>query len=317
MGEYYEFYNFDKKEYITPTVFNCGDKLSQCTYFNNDYLNCVYTLMNNEWKNDFVLFLGDETRITSKGNPILQDIIDKYGDYPQDDFWENGRDISCLFKAAEKESFGEKGYYDPEEEIKYTHYINYVYNAKPFTKDFTFYRYIYNHDKKQYIDRMFLKEYDGQLHLDPFPQLIGICYRGTYEYPDFEKYFGGMWIGDNIEITNEDRHLDYEDITFIDEEYNLKPQYTKQECEEMFLKTINSIFGKDYLESYKNCIVYSCTIKPYNNKYSFFMAIDKEFPGLKASKKGWQVYAIVDVNQMTGEVTLVEYQTELFRNYDE
>ena len=50
MGEYFEWVNVDKKEYITPGDYNKGQKLYETTWKGNSFLMAFKALMSNEWK---------------------------------------------------------------------------------------------------------------------------------------------------------------------------------------------------------------------------------------------------------------------------
>ena len=219
MGEYYDFVNLDKKEYLSPSPFGSGNKLFECTHVDDEFINCAYTLMNNEWKNDTVLFLGDESNLNSNGNCIIQKIIDKYGKNPIDDVWEEGVNISRLFKVVEKEMTGPNAIYYSENKLLEVNYINKVYKIKEYSREFIFFRYVINHTKGQYIDRNKLGDCGRIYYLDPFPMLIGVGRHSEYDYPNFRKSYMGMWIGDDIELTNNPDFKDYEDISHIEDKY--------------------------------------------------------------------------------------------------
>ncbi len=75
MGEYYDWVNVDKKEYICPSDFNLGNKLYETAFAGNHLLGALYSLLSSEWKGDSIIFLGDETNITEKEtNPVLRSL---------------------------------------------------------------------------------------------------------------------------------------------------------------------------------------------------------------------------------------------------
>ena len=59
MGEYFEWVNIDKKEYISPFDFDQGSKLHQTSVDGNPLLNALATLLDDRWKGDRIVFLGD------------------------------------------------------------------------------------------------------------------------------------------------------------------------------------------------------------------------------------------------------------------
>ncbi len=75
MGEYYDWVNVGKKEYICPSDFNLGNKLYETAFAGNHLLGALYSLLSSEWKGDSIIFLGDETNITEKEtNPVLRSL---------------------------------------------------------------------------------------------------------------------------------------------------------------------------------------------------------------------------------------------------
>lgn len=64
MGQYYRILNLDKKEYLSPYDFGCTAKLMEFSYIaknleTNNFLSTVVALMQTEWKNDRIVFIGD------------------------------------------------------------------------------------------------------------------------------------------------------------------------------------------------------------------------------------------------------------------
>ena len=73
MGEYYDWVNIDKKEYICPSDFDLGNKLHESAFAGNHFLGALYNLLSADWKGDSIVFLGDQTNITEKDtNPVLR-----------------------------------------------------------------------------------------------------------------------------------------------------------------------------------------------------------------------------------------------------
>ena len=109
MGEYYDWVNIDKKEYICPNDFDLGNKLHESAAAGNPLLGALYNLLSTDWKGDAIVFLGDQTNITDKDtNPVLRRLSAErqaWGEpgYDADYVTEVYRCISGLFKAAEEE----------------------------------------------------------------------------------------------------------------------------------------------------------------------------------------------------------------------
>ena len=56
MGQYYRFYNLDKKQNCKYTGLL---KLTEHSYLGNDYCTDVLSLLCNEWKGDRIIHVGD------------------------------------------------------------------------------------------------------------------------------------------------------------------------------------------------------------------------------------------------------------------
>ena len=64
MGEYYDWVNIDKKEYICPSDFDLGNKLHESASAGNQFRGALYNLLSTDWSGDSIVFLGDQTNIT-------------------------------------------------------------------------------------------------------------------------------------------------------------------------------------------------------------------------------------------------------------
>ena len=60
MGEYYQWVNVDKKEYISPVDFGYGSKRWQTLHVGNDFLCALYKLLATDWAGDHIIWLGKE-----------------------------------------------------------------------------------------------------------------------------------------------------------------------------------------------------------------------------------------------------------------
>ena len=72
MGEYFNWINLDKKEYISPGDFDIGYKGYESVYINNALLCSLKELMGNEWKSSKIIFLGDEVNDATAGLIVAQ-----------------------------------------------------------------------------------------------------------------------------------------------------------------------------------------------------------------------------------------------------
>ena len=182
----------------------------------------MYSLLGSDWKGDSIIFLGDETNITEKDtNPVIQRLSaarKQWGepgndaDYVVDTY----KDISGQFKDAEKIVREEIQIMIDSDDFECNYY--HVDKENPFAglfmKPSSYYRYVYNHTKKEFYDltrtRMTYTDRDGNYtdRIDPLPLLLA-----------FGRSAGdkctGLWIGDNIEPGDEVPPDDYKDMSSI------------------------------------------------------------------------------------------------------
>ena len=116
MGQYYKFINLDKKEKCDREQYPL--KLTEHSYVGNQYCNDILTLLSNEWKGDRVIHVGDYA--TEKDSTFTSNIIGT---------------LKREFK--QKETF-------------YSYGITFK-DVEP-NKVKKSIRYVYNLDKKQFID---------------------------------------------------------------------------------------------------------------------------------------------------------------------
>ncbi|MBP5604288.1 MAG: hypothetical protein J6X60_01920 [Ruminiclostridium sp.] len=209
MGEYYRWVNVDKKEYLCPSDFDYGSKLHESMHKGNAVLCALRELLSTDWKNDRVLFLGDEC-VAPEDNTAkeLFDAIQKNTDNPEaygyldEIVFDKFRDVSCIFRETEKyiregiENFLEavkSGDASPENEYGFT--IDDPYNGM-FVRTGKDYKYTLNYNKKvaysfeetkiTFINRPWLE------NADPLPLLLGY---GRMTDP-------GLWLGDIIGVSD-------------------------------------------------------------------------------------------------------------------
>ena len=117
MGEYYNWVNVDKKEYICPNDFDFGNKRTESLVRGNAFLRALRELLSKEWSGDHVFWMGDEKTISDDTENVTLRTL--YGHttqigYPGDAFdtvCESYKNVSGLFKVAEKEVRQEIGFY--------------------------------------------------------------------------------------------------------------------------------------------------------------------------------------------------------------
>lgn len=208
MGEYYDWVNADKKEYLCPNDFHLGNKRLESMYRENNLLRALRELLATQWKGCRIIFLGDEC---SAPEGIAEDLFqlflkhtEEIG-YPGDLFdtiCESYRNVSCLFKAAEKEVRTEIGFYlEQYIDERFSLYNEYGIDVNDpfrglFLREGKTFRYTLNHTKK--IGYSFGKTkilyQDGteNEYSDPLPQLLGY---GRCTDP-------GPWLGDIVGVAD-------------------------------------------------------------------------------------------------------------------
>jgi len=176
MGQYYRFINIDKKEKCDR---NEGVlKLTEHSYLANEYCKDILSLLSNKWKGDRVIHVGDY----AEGN--------------------DGTTTSNLIAQVEKEINIKTSVYDWGEGLKDVS-PNRVNNKI---------RYVYNLDKKEYID--LIKQpiqwccyYDDKISFakfNAFALLIGCGNeQGGGDYFDINKKRVGYWAGDRLVSSKE------------------------------------------------------------------------------------------------------------------
>ncbi len=223
MGEYYDWVNIDKKEYICPSDFDLGNKLHESAFAGNHFLGALYNLLSADWKGDSIVFLGDQTNITEKDtNPVLRRLSverQAWGEpgYDADYVTEKYKCVSGLFKEAEK-----RGRHEIELMIKFNDFRDNCYRVERegpykglFERKSAFYRYTINHVRHEFFDiektRLTYTNRDGILsaRINPLPLLMA--------FPGFdEDACTGLWLGDPIEVTDNMPPSGYKDMS---EEY--------------------------------------------------------------------------------------------------
>jgi len=171
MGQYYKFINLDKKEKCDREQYPL--KLTEHSYVGNQYCNDILTLLSNEWKGDRVIHVGDYA--TEKDSTFTSNIIGT---------------LKREFK--QKETF-------------YSYGITFK-DVEP-NKVKKSIRYVYNLDKKQFIDLYHqpiidIWYWDNNVSLGKFNSfaLLTACGNGQ----GGGDYFGcnndevGSWAGDHF-----------------------------------------------------------------------------------------------------------------------
>ncbi len=211
MGEYYNWVNIDKCEYICPGDFDYGNTKYETIHKESVPLWALYVLLDAEWKGDRVIWLGDEGHISvDSSNEVIKLLYKQTEDYGhQGDYFdmicEMYRNVSCYFKSAETRVRKEIGYYltDLEENVSEEYRTR---NEYCIDKDHPFdnlfqkaerrYQYTINHTKKIYysLDKTKILYLNLSLcdYADPLPILLGY---GNRTEP-------GLWLGDIVGVSD-------------------------------------------------------------------------------------------------------------------
>lgn len=108
MGEYFNWVNADRQEYLSPYDFDLGRKRSESMSRGNELLKALQDLLNKEWKGNHIPFLGDEKNISKEtDNPTLKLLYEQTTAFGSpgsvsDLVDETYRNVSGWFTAAEE-----------------------------------------------------------------------------------------------------------------------------------------------------------------------------------------------------------------------
>lgn len=208
MGEYYDWVNIDKKEYICPGDFGLGNKLHESVWAGNGLLGALYSLMADEWKDDLLIFLGDEGQISEHDeNLALQKYFAQYKHETQAGYIfsyayiDEYKDIAGIFKESEPVVREEI-----QTMIEYNDFDHNYYNVDPskpfeglFIRESQFFRYRINHSKRVFFDihkcHFTSTAEKRDIWIDPLPLLMafGRTVAGGIE---------GLWLGDRIAVSD-------------------------------------------------------------------------------------------------------------------
>ena len=209
MGEYYDWVNVDKREYICPNDFDFGNKRTESLVRGNAFLRALRELLSKEWSGDHVFWMGDEKNISEDTENVTLRTL--YGHtvqigYPGDAFdtvCESYKNVSGLFKAAEKEVRQEIGFYledlksaDPMMYNEYGIDIDKPFDGL-FLRDGRDFLYTVNHTKKVCYSfektKILYQDNTESDYADPLPVLM--AYGRVTDT--------GLWVGDIIGVSDE------------------------------------------------------------------------------------------------------------------
>jgi len=207
MGEYFDWVNVDRKEYLSPSDFDLGNKRYETVGIENDLLRALRDLLSDEWRGCRVIFFGDECEAPQSIAPGLFQTMIKHseelgysGECLYDTICESYKDVAGLFKASEKEVRQEIGIYLEELKEGYLSAVNeYGIDVNDpykglFLREGKTFKYTINHTKKEAYSldetKMYYQNGKRCKSVDPLPVLMGY---GRSLDP-------GIWLGDIIGV---------------------------------------------------------------------------------------------------------------------
>lgn len=256
MGQYYVVVNIDKKEYIKP---DCGVKLMEWSYNRNPLVLNLMKKLANEWKGDRVFVVGDyalsKDRIDTDKKPAEKD-------YDYDVLEKIEKELNIYDKKDRGYNITLYGFaYDNFKEDKLENL------------DDEEYRYIYNHNKKEFIDlnhcplAWLYKEKGNykQVKVSPLSLLLALGNgMGGGDYSGNNHNMVGKYIQDvdKLEITKEPLKVDYSEFKpeFYEDDYvpyneipnEIELQKEKEKLAKDIVDFIFTYNNKNFKECYTN-----------------------------------------------------------------
>lgn len=222
MGEYYSWINIDRKEFIAPYDFDYDNKFHGAIGRDGDVLCALRTLLDNEWKNCRIAWIGDECLMPKDFmTPFFKDLSDSLGGINStkyDTYLEKYKNVSGLFKKAEKEVRNECEWYLKDIEAGIDCFDEYGIGDKEdpfegmFQRDGMMFEYTINYTKKicysfSKTKILYLNGEESD-YADPLPTLMG--YGRNKPTP-------GEWLGDIVGVSNEiDESIKVLDHIYLD-----------------------------------------------------------------------------------------------------
>lgn len=250
MGQYYKFMNIDKKQVCERNIYLL--KLMEHSYLGNDYCSDILKLLDNEWKGDRVIHVGDYAE--SNDETTTQNII---------------KNLHNELKISNKNTL--YNYSDSFEDVI------------PTSKEDI--RYVYNLDKREYVDLYkqpiqwcYCDEKSfGTVKINSFALLIG-CGNGlgSGDYHGINERFVGYWAGDKF-VSSSTPIEEYNNFTLRNEIYNEKKEYTGLDTydEKIILGHEEKLY-KNEIENFQKC---GRNLKKV--KFSSFGLLEEEKKNLK------------------------------------
>ena len=247
MGQYYRILNLDKKEYLSSYDYDCGAKMMESAYIatnlkTNGYMSALSYLIDNQWKGDRVIMLGDYATLDWAENTPTQ--------------------IDAQFLANLKDEFpfiqekDEDGYLINLIDCDEHGFIKSNIKSNKKVK-----RYLCNNATKQYIDLNNLpidytyKDNDGTTkygHIYPLPILISVGNGlGLGDYSSNNDELAGTWANTSDSIFfGTSKPKDFEefkpDFTEYEKVLRIKDYEAKQNNQTLTASDLVELFYKHY-----------------------------------------------------------------------
>lgn len=208
MGEYYNWVNVDRKEYICPDDFDFGNKKYESLHREGEFMKALRDLLANEWKGCRIIWMGDECSLPQNVSTEVFEILKlqcdefKCGGYIFDTVRELYTNISGIYKCTEKTVREEIQFF-----LDYLENNNYIYNQygidpkNPykdlFIRDGRNYKYTINYTKSVAYSfettKILYQNGEECTFADPLPILLAY---GRAMQP-------GKWVGDIIGVSDD------------------------------------------------------------------------------------------------------------------
>lgn len=234
MGEYFNWVNFDKQEWLDGGMWHNAPSLRGRCYTGIEENEALLTLLATRWKGDVVVFLGDYANFTDDDNECcrhLQGLLEQRGyGYAACDFMYDGKTANGYLAVTK--DFPEDRRNDPDnEELDYY--------PGPCDLKIEHFRYVVNGAKREYIDYqktpIFWVCEELIQRYDPFPEMMASAI-GAWDDPGEIE---GRWLGDIVCPTNDDPGEGYR---LIAEDYvhqSFKEPYVYGLTDEEFCQAMN------------------------------------------------------------------------------
>lgn len=204
--------NYDKLQYLNAADFGEPATIKGYTGNSRKCSNVLYTLLADRWKGDRVILIGEKWT-DEKSDPLVMDLRSRYSsDEYLGSIWHAAlyefENMAKYFEDADRDTV----VFRLEDPNRRRDSVYEEHRDDPdlfFSDQTVYYRYVINHTKKEYYRRKSLK--DRNNWFNPLSFLLISA----------EGYYGGsygMWIGDSLEVTNDERTIEglgYKNVTML------------------------------------------------------------------------------------------------------